>query len=81
MSEKCPLAIGNGGVGFSCAECDATEYSCHPSHHKPKTTKKVCPLSSHRICKEENCMFWNSRYGCVVLEFMLHVIATESARP
>jgi len=81
MTEKCPLAIGNGGVGFSCAECDATEYSCHPSHCKPKTTKKVCPLSSHRICKEENCMFWKSRYGCVVLEFMLQVIGMESARP
>jgi len=80
MSEKCPLAIGNGGVGFSCAECDATEYPCHPSHYKPKPTQKVCPLLQ-MDCKNGECMFWKDRYGCVVLEFMLQVISTESARP
>ena len=38
MTDKCPLAIGNGGVGFSCAECDAVEYSCHPSHNQNRKT-------------------------------------------
>lgn len=38
MSEKCPLAIGNGGVGFSCSECDAIEYPCHPSHYQRRKT-------------------------------------------
>jgi len=48
--------------------------------------KKICPIFHLRsdyngACKEENCMFWTSRYGCVVLEFMKQVISTESARP
>lgn len=31
MLEKCPL-----GIGFSCSECDAIQYSCHPLHYKLK---------------------------------------------
>jgi len=81
MSEKCPLAIGNGGVGFSCAECDATEYSCHPSHNKPKITKKKCPFLKGFFCVEEECTFWEKarnqgtdyeiKADCIIRDFML----------
>ena len=51
---------------------------------------KICPLiyratdnaiSDNAQCKGENCMFWKDRYGCVMVEYMIQVIATESARP